>query len=144
MDYYSEKLDKLQLQAAYENTDYQILNPSISIICNAKNPSIDNYLQQLRKKSWCLITAFNPLSKIQPKQINGWNNANLEFDLSFKGYSYTYAKGIGKDMDWPPEDSFLVLDICIADARLLAKKYQQHAILFGCKGEEAYLEWIDY
>lgn len=143
MDYYSDKLDKLRLQVAYENTAYQIYEPRIPINCSETNPELDKFMKLFGKKSWCFISAANPNSKIQSTRLNGWNNANLEFDLTTRGYTYVYSISVAIDSNWPPEESFVVFDMPLKEALILAKKYDQNAVLFGQLGACANLQWLD-
>jgi len=142
MDYLSEKLDELSLESAYEQTDYQIIDPKISIKCGAINPTLDLFLKKLGKRNWTFISAANPRSIIQSAKINAWNNTNLEIDLAKSGCAYTYAIGEATSGDWPAEESFIVFNMSIETARSLAEKYNQNAILVGRIAGKARLEWI--
>ena len=142
MDYLSEKLDELSLQHVYEQTDYRIVDPKITIKCGVLNPILDIFLKKLGKRNWSFISAANPRSVVQSDKLNAWNNTNLEIDLSKSGCSYTYAVGEATSGNWPAEESFIVFDMPLKDVRSLAQKYDQNAILIGRQGEAAQLEWI--
>jgi len=141
MDYYSDKLDELSLQQAYEDTDYFILDPEIHFKHGRRNDILDKYLSTIGKKTWIFISAANPRSIIQADDINRWQNINLEFDLTAKSLAYVYAKGKSNDHNWPEEESFLVFDMEISEALALAKLYDQNAILIGQLGHKAQLVW---
>ncbi len=141
MDYLSDKLDELSLESAYEDTDYQVVDPCISIRCGSQNPTLDSYLRKLGKRAWTFISAANPRSVIQSTKLNAWNNTNLEIDLSQSGSDYTYAVGKATSGNWPSEESFIVFDMPLDIAITLADKYDQNAILVGRLGGIAKLAW---
>jgi len=141
MDHLSQKLDQLSLKTAYQETIYQIENPDITIKYGHNNPTLDIFLQKLGARNWTFISAANPRSVLQSEQLNAWNNANLEIDLSRTRYAYTYALGIPISGDWPPENSFIIFDMPLDEARALSQKYNQNAILIGRINGVSRLEW---
>jgi hypothetical protein len=46
---------------------------------------------------------------------------------------------VGDDNRWPPEDSYLVLDIGVEDAAELGRTHEQNAVVAGSIGKAARL-----
>jgi len=141
MDYLSQKIDKLSLEGVYKDTNYIILDPEISIVCDSRNEDLDQFMRKLGKRSWTFISAANPRSKVESAKINAWKNTNLEIDIAKSGLHYAYAVGEASSGDWPSEPSFVVFDLALDAAMDLAKKYDQNAILVGRIDGIARLEW---
>lgn len=84
-------------------------------------------------KTLGIITAYNPDEKTLTKIGNERKNKNLEEDLNKAGFAPIPMKGRfwGK-----PETSFLVINVDRSTLVDLAKKYNQHAVIFGQKDEK--------
>jgi hypothetical protein len=121
----------------YLATCYQINDPSIDIYISNENSALDTFLIKHKYKSWCLITAWNPFSIAQTKEVNESLNEQLKADLS----DYTIYDGEGKDTlgDWPPELSFFVANISKEKTKELATKYKQNAVVYGEQNKTAEL-----
>jgi hypothetical protein len=113
----------------YLATCYKIHDPSIDIYISNENSALDTFLIKHNYKSWCFITAWNPFSIAQTKEVNDTLNEQLKADLS----DYKVYDGEGKDTlgDWPPEVSFFVANISKEKTKELATKYKQNAVVFG-------------
>ena len=141
MDYLSDKLDKLSLEDIYEQTEYKIQDPQITIKYGQPNPVMDDYLKKLNFRSWTFISAANPKSVRQSKKINDWNNTNLEIDLARSGCTYTYAVANVVSRNLPSENSFVVFDLPLNNALFLARRYSQNSIVVGRLGGASKLAW---
>jgi len=141
MDNISQKLDELSLEGVYKDTNYIILDPEITIICDRRNTDLDQFMRKLGKRSWTFITAVNPKSILEPAKINAWRNTNLEIDIAQTGLHYAYASGEAINGSWPAEPSFVVFDMSLESALNLAHRYDQNAILFGRLDGVAKLQW---
>jgi hypothetical protein len=122
---------------AYKQTDYLV--PEFDLCINVDSLSSDllSFCEERRIESWAFITAHNPYSKLLSPVENLRRSELLKKDL--EPYDYFYGLGRGKDTSWPIEDSFFILNISLEKAVLLAKKYEQHAILYGLRNSEAKL-----
>ena len=54
----------------YLATCYQIHDPSIDIYISKENSALNSFLIQNNYFSWCFITAWNPFSIAQTKEVN--------------------------------------------------------------------------
>lgn len=113
----------------YLATCYQIHDPSIDIYISKENSALETFLIKHNYTSWCFITAWNPFSIAQTKEVNETLNEQLKADLS----DYIVYDGEGKDTlgDWPPEVSFFVANISKEKTKEFATKYKQNAVVYG-------------
>jgi hypothetical protein len=121
----------------YLATCYQIHEPAIDIYISKENSALDTFLIKHKYTSWCLITAWNPFSIAQTKEVNETLNEQLKADLS----DYIVYDGEGKDTlgDWPPEVSFFVANISKEKTMELATKFKQNAVVYGEQNKTAEL-----
>ena len=114
---------------SYTNAEYWVDEFNEPIKIGQINCEIEDLLKQNNSESWCFITAWNPMSKELPLSENRKRNNALKSDLS----KYKIFEGEGRDPngEWNAEQSFLVLDISIDNAKFLAKKYRQKAFIFA-------------
>lgn len=115
----------------YIETNYyvDILKQPIKI--NEHHQELDKLLNKHESKTWAYITAYNPFSKKLSEDENIMRNKKLESLLIGNKIFYS-GRGESINGDWPPEESFLILEISRRDAIKFAKKFKQNAIVFGC------------
>lgn len=100
---------------------------------------IDAAMQTLLKHyhagSFCAITAANPHSQQRCASINKNRNAELEKDLHNLGAQRSWlvfpASNQPDDDSWPAEPGFVVLNMPLNTALMLAEKYQQNALVWA-------------
>ncbi len=137
----AEPLDR-RLVLAYLQTKYQVFSPSFDLKIGQSHPAFDLFLEKTRAKTWAFISPENPGSKILPPTEN---NRRCDFFLEkIKNLHLPIFEGagFGEKSDWPPERSFLILNISAASAVELAKDFGQNAIVFGEKNGLAKLWWV--
>jgi hypothetical protein len=130
-----------ELLAAYKATSFEAITPVglIKIHIDAKHPSLDSLLTELRNKAWAFITAHNPHSKELTITDNAQRHLMLMKDITGNGFTAFEGAGIPNNSDWSPETSALILGISLDDAKKLGMKYGQNAIVTGELGCEARL-----
>ena len=141
MDYLSDKLDKLSLEDIYEQTSFNLLDPLMTLKCGQLHPYFDDHLERLNKRSWTIITATNPGNIRETKKKNESANADLEIDLARSGTTYARTRIHSVVPNSPVEDGFVVYDMPIDQALILARRYQQDTILVGRIGRCSKLAW---
>lgn len=126
---------------SYRNTTYWAITDTeyIPIRIDARGAQIDLLLRETGFNTWAFVTAANPYSRQQSPALNAINNIALRQDLDARGMLYYRGLGVADDNLWPPEDSYLVLDISVEDAVDLGKKHTQNAVVVGRVGEAARL-----
>jgi hypothetical protein len=126
-----------QIIASYIHAEYYINGLDEPLRVGHLNSQVEDLLDRNKAKTWCFITAWNPLSvNLSPEQ-NKERNSKLHAELA----EYFVIEGEGRDPNgaWRPEESFLVIGIKQAAAKRLATRYGQRAIVFGEKGKPAEL-----
>ena len=114
---------------AYNNTHFIIDGFKQPIIIDEKSLEVDIFLRSKHKLSWAFITAYNPGSNFNTKEVNKRNQSRLEKDIQ----KYIHITGQGEDPigNWDPEQSYFIAGIPKSEAVYLGKKYEQLAIVFG-------------
>ena len=122
---------------AYKKTSYCFSSPigEVKIRIDQANPLLNQLLLINMAKSWVFITAWNPYSLQQEMKMNISLNNKLEEYLAKNKYAYFKGFGVGDDGTWPPEASFLVLNIPEEDAINLGRQLKQNAIVWGVSGK---------
>lgn len=75
------------------------------------------------------MTAWNPYSQRLDEDSNRQRQLALMDVLTHQGWCFLPARGEGAD-GWY-EDGVLIMGISLADAKSLARRFEQHAILWG-------------
>jgi hypothetical protein len=99
------------------------------------NKELDNFLLANQCETYAFVTAYNPYSALKSHEENRKLNEALFRDL-IDEYQLFEGEGVGEDISWDPEKSFLVLGITLDDAKAIGVKYSQNAIVFGRIGEK--------
>lgn len=126
------------IHKAFLETNFRVQTKNGPVQLNINHMA--NELEQVMPhlKSWCFITAWNPLPQILDTKQNQDRNTQLCKDLDKMGLVYHPGVGISKDEKWQ-EESVLVENINQQAAHILAQKYGQLAYVFGLKHKPAEL-----
>ncbi|HKB04492.1 MAG TPA: DUF3293 domain-containing protein [Gemmataceae bacterium] len=126
------------LEAAYRATDYRVDDaPSGPFVIR-----IGEECPELAGLEWAFVTACNPGSVRLPEEENTRRMGELEAAVRKGGGRYHRGHGVGRDGQWSPEPSLLIVGIREADAVELARRFGQNAIIVGRAGGEARLVWV--
>lgn len=137
----------LDSSLAGECMDNMLIEEKVLIdIFNGSNElvfRVDHHNKKLKElilinqcKHATFITACNPMSQILDEKENQHRVRLLEQYLIDRGYSFLTGYSDDDAGQWPTEYSFFVLDLPLAEAKLLATKYQQKAYLWvDCHGQ---------
>lgn len=137
--------DRAYLDAAYRRTAYWVEAPDryYAVHVDERHPKLDAFLAGFGHSSWALITACNPQSRLLGPPENQARAARLKTDVDVAGFLSFVATSFGWAGDWPPESGLLIVGITQANARDLARKFEQKALVFGESGCRASLLWTD-
>ncbi len=130
MDDYSGNIDQ-QLINAYRATIYKVFKPTLSLKIGQKNDELDTFLIDNNTFTWAFISACNPFSQKLSDKENDLLHKKLYEELVQNGYRICEGEGQDEKNDWPPEKSYLVLQISKKNAFEIAKTFDQNAIIFG-------------
>lgn len=83
-------------------------------------------------ETWAFITAWNPLPLVLSLEENRKRNEELENQLKNNGLQYTLGLGVSADGNWS-EESFFLINCNEETAKVLGKKFNQLAIVYGEK-----------
>ena len=124
------------LEAAYRATDYRVEDaPGGPFVIR-----VGEVCDRLDGE-WAFVTACNPGSNPVSDVENARRMAELEATVREGGRTYYHGHGVGRDGRWPAEPSLLILGITEPQARALAERLGQNAIVVGRTGERARLVW---
>ena len=126
-----------ELLQAYLNTTYQVGSCNVKIRIGLIDEHLEKILDEKSMEEWAFITAFNPYSVLLTDEENYSRHQQLQRDVS--SFIYFDGEGVGEDITWKPEKSFLILGLNRESAIELGLKYNQNAIVFGIKGQPAEL-----
>lgn len=129
---------------AYLATTYRATAPSgaeVDLRPGCRSPELDAHLSVRGLAQWAFITACNPYSQVLTAEENRGRMAALSSELEELGFETWPGVGIGDGGDWEPEESRLVLGITEEQARAIAKRWEQNAIVVGEAGEVARVVW---
>ena len=126
---------------AYLATSYEFEGPDglLLIRIGDLHPKVDALIQRTDSNSWCYITAWNPHSVSLSGQENSARHASLCQALEAMNLRFYEGWGRGQNTTWPPEKSVFVAGLNERDARALAHRYEQNAVVWGTIGDEAQL-----
>lgn len=128
-----------RLWQAYCEMDYYVHSLQLTILVGQRHAELDKYLASWGARSFAFLTAWNPRSQPLPDDANRQRNLQLEQQLHAAGYRYLAGAGISRSQAWPPEESFLVIDIPRTTSLELAASFEQNAIVYGLLGQPSEL-----
>lgn len=129
---------------AYQRTTYLAVLPGnrqLPLHIDQIHPDLDTLLKERGEAGWAFLTACNPSSELKSEAENAARMEALRQELDARGNTYYPGFGTGDDDEWPPEESFLVLDLPLAAATELAVHFGQYAFVYGGVGKPAQLVW---
>lgn len=131
------------LIAAYLQTDYSVSGFRQPIQVGEISVEADAFLKEHQVSEWAYLTAYNPLSyPLGPKENE---SRNQQLIAQLKNFVVLEGEGCDRERRWPPEKSFFVAGISLADARHLASAFGQRAIVYGKVNQAAELvETLDF
>ena len=133
-------MDKLELEAAFLNTNYTVLKNDIFkeeiVLKIGEKIDLSSALPSLIE--WAFITAWNPLPEVLSNEQNRQRNTSFIAELNKFGFVSHLGLGISDDGKWF-EESYFIENISKEKAMFYAKKYGQLAFVHGIKNQKAEL-----
>lgn len=119
--------------AAYLATRYGVGTggEAFDLRINSRSEQLERLYQATGKTCGLFITAFNPLGKKQSDAANEAAHARLRQDLLAITSDVIEGAGADREGAWPPEKSFLALDVDKATACRLGIKFVQDAVVWA-------------
>lgn len=128
------------LLRAYRAADYRVSGHLLHI--DQPHPDFDRQLERLGVQTYVLLTAYNPRSTPLPDPVNRARHLTLLELVEGRQLGWLPASGADPAQDWQEEIGICLLDPRPADARELARLYEQHAIVEGFRGGAPVLYWL--
>ena len=126
----STAIDPRTVQA-YRDTDYLVFaNPVFVLRVDRPSPPLDAVHRRAGVKCSAFISACNPYSQQLEASLNVARERALKAELTRRGLQYIDGLGQHPSNHWPGEASVLVLGLSDAEARALAARYAQNALLW--------------
>ncbi len=134
-----------RLVQAYVGSLYRVFPPGSAehvLRIGQRHPAFDACLAEFSSRSWVVLTAWNPGSALKAEQENVAAQRALSEVLERAGLVVWPARGESPERDWE-EESLCVLDLDQEQARSLARRFGQAAVVRGEVGGEARLLLAD-
>ena len=125
-----------QLWEAYKSTELRGDTPrgEVCIRVDEIHLTLDLLLQDYETREWAYITAFNPGSTVQAVKTNERRHEELIQMTDESGHRHFPGRGVGKDPDWEPEESLLIIGLGRDDAISIGWHFGQNTVVCGVLG----------
>lgn len=127
---FSTAIDPRTVQA-YRETDYRVFaEPAFVLRIGLSSSPLGELHRRAGVKCSAFISACNPYSRQLEASLNVERERALKAELARCGLRYVDGLGQHPSNRWPGEASVLVLGLSGAEARALAERYAQNALLW--------------
>lgn len=131
------RLDADLIQA-YRDSRYLAAGTPVGTVClvvGEHSPTLECLFVATGRKTAAFLTAVNPHGMALPATGNAARQHALAQRLQAGGWPCYAGAGVGRDPEaWPPEPSWLVLDLPRNEAIALGRSFQQNAIVYAERG----------
>lgn len=136
-------IDRRSLATAYRNARYHVDTGAAELVLRVGEPSVPAaaLLAAHGAAGAAYLTAHNPGSRCCDEQTNAAAQQALREAL--EDYHVLAGTALDPSGRWPPEDSLLVLDIPLPEARVLAGRFGQNALLWVDTRGMPELVWVE-
>lgn len=135
-----------ELLTAYCQTDYCVAAPEGSMIFHVGDLSPEQNLQLMQAGvfSWCIVTAWNPMSQQRSADNNDAALGDLKAEIESCDLKWWEAAGRDPSGKWPMEESCFVLNVSKEQTEKFCQMYSQVAALYGDTETEPWLLFADW
>ena len=134
-----------ELEAAYRATTYRVFLPGglCELRLDLASETLRNWLETAGANQFAILTAHNPGAKQLDQENNMARQSQMEVQLLEAGYEPYAGENEADTGDWPAEETCFIADIELAEAKAIAAKYAQNAIVHGAADGVPRLIWIE-
>lgn len=120
------------LTDAYRAALYQVELPDqrVELRVDVHSASLQQWLEQHGHHCAALLTAHNPDSQHRDATFNDEAQRHLQAAIRSRGLIFQIGRNLDPQARWPQEDSMLVPDLSLDEARALALQFGQRAFLW--------------
>ena len=153
------------IEAAFRATTYRVTTPEggFALRIGVADRAFDDFLGRLpdapdpsdspairatagssavsTRSGWGILTAYNP-GVLLAEHDNRLRQERLRDRLAASGRHFLPACNLADDGAWPPEPSYLVLDVNEQQIVALGREFCQLAVVWGRRGAVPQLLWI--
>ncbi|HXC58329.1 MAG TPA: DUF3293 domain-containing protein [Steroidobacteraceae bacterium] len=121
-----------RLTDAYRAAVYRVELPgeNVELRVDVHSASLQRWLGRHEHHCAALLTAHNPESQPRDAALNDAAQRNLQAAIRMRGLTFQIGRNLDPQGHWPPEDSVLVPDLPLEEARALALQFHQRAFLW--------------
>ena len=134
-----------ELDAAYRATTYRIFLPEgvRDLRIDIADRDLAVWVAGQGEDCWAVATAWNPAACRLSDGENRRRQAALEIALLELGYEPYTGENVADAGDWPVEESCFVVGMGSDEAKELARKFGQNAVVCGGQDGAPRLIWVD-
>jgi hypothetical protein len=134
---------RARLEPVFLATTYRIHADEgpIDLRIGQPSPALEVLLDRHGASAWAFISAANPRAAQAPDSVNAQRHDELRAVLQTQGHVPIEGHGVPASEGWRPEPSWFVLDIPIARAKMLARRFDQLALVAGIRHGTPRLIW---
>ncbi len=120
------------LERAYRRARYRVQQPDaeFEMVVDQRCEAARDVLARLAAAGAAYLTACNPGSRLHDDDANRRAQDALLAAVADAAYPWLPGEALDPDGNWPPEPSLLVIGISVADARALARRFEQNALVY--------------
>jgi hypothetical protein len=119
-------------QLAFLQTEFKVLGAEpYTLLIGEKSAALAAAHRRARVECSAYLTAHNPWSQALPEVENEQRQADLKRHLANCGLSFTEGIGEHPSNGWPGEPSLLVYGLGLETAKILARTWNQNAIVWS-------------
>lgn len=133
-----------RLEAPYRATRYRVYLPTATedVRIGQTAPAVDAWLDEHGSQQAAILTACNPRSRPLPSAANRRLQAALLHLLHAMPHPMLPACNKADCSRWPDEHGLIIAALSRGEARRLAARFAQNAIVWLQRGQPAQLLWI--
>lgn len=133
-----------RLEAPYRATRYRVYLPTATeeVRIGQRAPCVDAWLREHGSHQAAIITACNPHSQPLPTAANRRLQSALLHVLHAMPHPMLPACNKADCGQWPDEHSLIVADLSCGEARRLAARFRQNALVWLEHSRPARLIWV--
>lgn len=133
-----------RLEAPYRATRYRVYLPTATeeVRIGQRAPVVDAWLREHASRQAAILTACNPHSRRLPTAANRRLQSALLHVLHAMPHPMLPACNTADCSQWPDEHSLIVADLSRGEARRLAARFRQYALVWLEHGRPARLIWV--
>jgi hypothetical protein len=132
-----------ELVSAYAATDFIVFDEGEEWAINVgqDSPRVDRLLERFVVETATIVTAYNPRSRVLTPEENAARHHSLCAILKEQEWPFLLGEGRDPSGRWIPEIECIVFGTSLEEGLMLARQFDQNAIVFLERGRAPRLEF---